>query len=198
MILLAAGASRRMGAIKQLLPIQGEPSLVFCLRRILKASFAQVVVVVGHHRKLILPVLRDLPVTTAVNSEPDSQMADSVRIGLGALGSDISGVMIGLADHPLVLSSTYELLRKQHEQQTDRIFLPTYLQRGGHPPLFPAVLLGAGKKARPLKEIIAANRDKVEHLPLADPGIFNDMDYPADYHRLLSLAAAERDADGGG
>ncbi len=187
-----------MGAIKQLLPIRGEPSLVFCLRRILKASFAQVVVVVGHHRNLILPVLRDLPVAIAVNPEPDSQMADSIRIGLGTLRSDISGVMIGLADHPLILSSTYKLLRIQHEQQTDRIFLPTYLRRGGHPPLFPAALLGAGKKAKPLKEIIAANLDKVERVPLADPGIFNDMDYPADYHRLLSLAAAERNEDGGG
>jgi molybdenum cofactor cytidylyltransferase len=191
LILLAAGASRRMGRTKQLLPILGEPALVFCLRRILAASIPEVVVVLGHNRTSILPVLRDLPVSTAINPEPDSHMADSIRIGLDVLGPSITGVMIGLADHPLVSPATYELLRKQHELRHDRILIPTYRRRGGHPTLFPVALLGRSEKARPLNKLIEANPDKVERLPLDDPGVFNDMDYPDDYHRLLFLAAAE-------
>lgn len=175
-----------------MLPISGEPALVFSLKRILASCPAEVVVVLGHHRDAILPVLRDLPVTTVVNHEPDSQMADSVRIGFDSLGAGITGVMIGLADHPLVLPATYELLRRRHELRDDRIIIPTYLQRGGHPTLFPADLLGGSGRALPLKELIAANPEKVERISLDDPGIANDMDYPADYYRLLSLAAAER------
>ncbi|MDR9501116.1 MAG: nucleotidyltransferase family protein [Desulfurivibrionaceae bacterium] len=180
-----------MGSPKQLLPIEGEAALVFCLKRILAAALDEVVVVLGHHSHSILPLLEGLPIVTALNPEPESQMADSVRIGLGALSPGTTGVMIALADHPLVLPATYQLLRQQHALRGDRILIPTYRQRGGHPTLFPAALLRNGEKPRPLHQLIAAHHHKVERLPLADPGIVRDMDYPGDYRRLLALAAAE-------
>ncbi len=180
-----------MGSPKQLLPIEGEAALVFCLKRILAAALGEVVVVLGHHYHAILPLLEGLPVITAFNPEPESQMADSVRIGLGALSPGATGVMITLADHPLVLPTTYQLLRQQHALRGEKILIPTYRQRGGHPTLFPVDLLRNGEKPQPLHQLIAAHPDKVERLPLADPGIVNDMDYPGDYRRLLALAAGE-------
>lgn len=94
------------------------------------------VVVLGHSRSSILPLLQDLPVATVINHEPESQMADSVQVGLGTLGPGITGIMVGLADHPLVMPQTYKLLREQHEVKPERILIPTYGNRGGHPTLF--------------------------------------------------------------
>jgi molybdenum cofactor cytidylyltransferase len=191
LILLAAGASRRMGKSKQLLPILGEPALVFCLKRILAGGITTVVVVVGHHRSALLPLLSDLPVSVAVNDQPDSQMAESVRAGLAALPGDITGILVALADHPLVLPSTYALLRRQHELQPKRIIIPTCRGRGGHPTLFPAPLLAGQEPPQPLNQIIHQHSGEVVRLPVSDPGVVMDMDCPEDYHRLLSLVAGQ-------
>ena len=198
LILLAAGASRRMGRTKQLLPIQGEPALVVCLRRILAGGISEVVVVVGHHRSSILPLLADLPVSVALNAQPESQMADSVQAGLAALPADVTGILVGLADHPLVLPATYSLLRRQHELRPDLLVVPTWRGRGGHPTLFPAPMLPPAPEQKPLNRIIAENPGKTMRLAVDDPGVVMDMDYPEDYRRLASLAAGEVSAAAGG
>ncbi|MDW7772176.1 MAG: nucleotidyltransferase family protein [Desulfobulbaceae bacterium] len=177
-----------MGRAKQLLPIQNEPALVLCIRRILAAGFAEIIVVVGHNRDVILPVLADLPVTTVVNPEPDSQMADSVQAGLAALPSGITGIAVGLADHPLVLSCTYALLGHIHRIRPDRILMPTYRSRNGHPTLFPASLCRSAA-GTPMNRIIADHQDILVRIGVEDPGVVMDMDYPADYRRLASYAA---------
>jgi len=177
-----------MGKAKQLLPIQGEPALILCIRRILAAGIDNLVVVIGHNRESILPLLRDLPVVTAINSEPDSQMADSVRAGLAVLPSGITGITVGLADQPLVLSPTYALLNCVHRHMPDRIIIPTYRNRGGHPTLFPVSLCRPGENLKPLNMIIAENQDRVVRIGVEDPGVAMDMDYPDDYGRILAMA----------
>jgi len=178
-----------MGRVKQLLPIQDEPALVVCIRRILAAGITEVVVVVGHNRNSIMPILAGLPVTAAVNQEPDSQMADSVRAGLDALSPDITGIMVGLVDHPLVLSATYALLENIHTLVPDKIVIPTYRNRGGHPTLFPSFLCRQASNRKPLNRIVAEHRESVVRIGVEDPGVVMDMDYPADYRRLVSLVS---------
>ena len=188
-ILLAAGASRRMGQIKQLLPLQNEPALLFCLNRIRMAGIDEIIVVLGHDREKIMPFLADMPVAVAVNDAPLSQMSDSVQAGLAILPSGVSGIMIGLADHPLVLPSSYRLLLEQHEHHPHQILMPTHAGRGGHPTLFPAAIFPPGAPIKPMNHLIAEHQHSVLRLPVEDPGVCLDMDYFSDYQLLVSLAA---------
>ncbi len=178
-----------MGSPKQLLPIEGEPALAVCIKNILAGGITDLVVVLGQNRAAVLPVLAGLPVTPVINHEPQSQMAESVQVGLTATPAGITGILIGLADHPLVLPATYALLQRQHGLRPDKILIPTYRGRGGHPTLFPAFLCRRTANPEPLNRIITEHYDRVERLPVDDPGVVMDMDYPADYHRLLTLAA---------
>jgi len=76
---LAAGASRRLGCAKQLVPIAGEPLLRRQCRCALNAAVGDVVAILGcdeaHHRKVIV----DLPLDVRVNDERTEGLAATLR-----------------------------------------------------------------------------------------------------------------------
>ena len=187
-ILLAAGASQRMGQNKQLLPVPDEPAIRFIIRQILDAGLETLVVVLGANREKIRPVLAELPVTIAVNTRPDSHMAESVSCGLSEMPDPVTGIMIALCDHPLVASATYAALNNRYTQTPDSILLPVYNGRGGHPTVFPRVLCNAAHDGIPLNRVVHRHTDHVCRIPVDDPAIVLDMDTPDDYQRVLSLA----------
>ncbi len=190
-ILLAAGASQRMGQNKQLLPVPDEPAIRFCIRQILDAGLETLVVVLGANREKIRPVLADLPVTIAVNTRSDSHMAESVSCGLSEMPDPVTGIMIALCDHPLVSSTTYAALKALYHQTPDSILLPVYKGRGGHPTVFPRVLCNAAHDNIPLNRVVHRHADRICRMPVDDPAIVLDMDTPDDYQRVLSLATEQ-------
>lgn len=191
-IVLAAGASGRMGRIKQLLPVLGEPAIRLCLKRICHAGPDHVIVVLGANQDRIRPVIQDLPADIAVNPEPGSQMADSVACGLAMLGDDITGVMVALCDHPLVAQSTYADLAALHCRKPQSILVPVYNRRNGHPTVFPTQLCrAAAAHGTPLNAVVRANAGRVCRIAVNDPAIVRDMDTPDDYRDMMNLAARQ-------
>jgi len=65
---LAAGASRRMGANKLLLMLDGEPLVRRASRRALAAGLEPLVVVLGHESERVQLALADLPCRFAFNA----------------------------------------------------------------------------------------------------------------------------------
>ena len=186
-ILLAAGASRRMGTIKQLLPVQGEPAVRHCLGRMLDAGIEHIVVVLGANRQKIRPVVNDLPMDIAVNAAPNSHMSESVSAGLACLPPTVTGIMVALCDHPMVSTATYQVLNIFHYLASDSILMPEHQGRGGHPTVFPRDLSRLADYGIPLNRVVHENSDRVRRIALDDPGITQDMDTPEDYRRLLRL-----------
>lgn len=193
-ILLAAGASRRMGETKQLLPVGDEPAVVYCVRRLLESGVDDIVVVVGHDRWRVAAALEGYAVCIAVNADADSEMAESVRIGVTTLPQYITGVMVALCDHPLVAADTYALLKHRHHVNPGQILLPVYRGRGGHPTLFPRTLCRHVNEKMPLNRIVQQYFNRVSRIPIRDPGLFHDMDTEQDYRRVLSLAESSEPA----
>ena len=78
-IILAAGASTRMGSPKQLLPLNGRPLLTGVVEAALAAKVWPVVVVLGAHAEKIRPLLARHPVLIAENPAWAEGMASSLR-----------------------------------------------------------------------------------------------------------------------
>ncbi len=180
-----------MGKIKQLLPLKNEPAIRFCLHRILTADIDEVVVVLGNYREKIEPFLADLSVTIVVNDKGDSEMVDSVAVGRKAVSKNVTGVMIHPADQPLVATETYRLVAIHHTQDPQKIIVPTYEERGGHPTLFPASLLHQSKPSEALNLFMQRNHEKIKRFLVDDPGVRLDMDHPEEYEQLVRLAQCE-------
>ncbi len=157
----------------------------------LEAGLETIIVVLGAGRETIRPVIGDLPVGIAVNAKLESHMAESVSKGLSIMPESVTGIMVALCDHPLVSRNTYAALEAHYYKAPDSILLPVYEGRGGHPTVFPRTLCNAVQKGIPLNRVVHANPERVCRIPVDDPGIVYDMDTPADYRRILSLASRQ-------
>src|SRR5215471_14135527 len=85
-VVLAAGASRRMGRAKQLLPVDGRPLLELVLAHAGGSRLDEVLVVLGAHVDEILERIDLGRAQVVVNPDHATGMASSLRLGLASLG----------------------------------------------------------------------------------------------------------------
>ena len=185
-ILLAAGQSKRMGSNKQLLPLAGKPLIRHCLDTILESGLQQIIVVLGPSGRQIEQFISDLPVAIAWNSEQESDMADSVRIGVDALPENAAGVLVCLGDHPLVQPATIQKMTDHFFAHPDKIIIPRYSGRKGHPTLFPRVVIEEIFSVATLRDIVHQTPNRLALLDILDPGVIVDIDTPEDFQRITS------------
>jgi molybdenum cofactor cytidylyltransferase len=105
-VVLAAGASSRMGTHKLLLPLGGVPLVRRVASAVLDAGFDDVLVVVGYEHERVIEGLAGLPVRHAVNPEYASGMGSSFRTAVAAL-PESEAAMFALADQPLLTAADY-------------------------------------------------------------------------------------------
>jgi molybdenum cofactor cytidylyltransferase len=188
---MAAGLSRRMGACKQLLPLDGKTVIDCCLETLLDGGISEVVVVVGPDGDAVADVAHNYPVRVVRISDPEGDMADSVRSGRDSLPPEVSGVMIALCDHPLVESATVKLLAALHREHQERIIIPVNEGRKGHPTLFPRNLLDELVYPLTLRDLVRLHPDRLSLVEVTDQGVRLDMDTPDDYRRISGLCRVQ-------
>ena len=174
-----------MGRSKQLLPLGDRPVIRHCVETLILAGLEDIVVVVGAEEEGVCVVLEGLPVKYARNGKPDSEMAESVRIGLGEVEASSTGVLVFLSDHPLIRPDTVRSLVVTHEAKADIIIIPIYNGRRGHPTLFPAGVIKEIFSRTSLRDIIGAYPEKVFFLDVEDAGVALDMDTEEDYREIV-------------
>src|SRR5215475_16114016 len=126
-----------MGQAKALLPIRGRTFLESILTAIRESAVTDSVVVLGHHREQIQAALQ---LDHAVfNPDYEKGMITSIQTGIRALPASAQGALLFLVDHPVVQVTTIDLLIEKFEP--NRIVLPTFEGRRGHPVLFARSIL---------------------------------------------------------
>jgi len=140
LILLAAGASARMGTPKQLLRIEGELLIRRAIQMAVKASCRPVVVVLGAHEGMIRPEIAHLPITIAINSTwQDGGMSSSIQCGLKALLAEVpdAGATILMpCDQPRVTNLSIRKLISVYQSTSSGIVGAQYESQIGTPALF--------------------------------------------------------------
>ena len=99
-MILAAGASRRMGEPKQLLPVRGRPLLETALAAACDSQLDEVVVVLGAHADEIRRSVRLGRARVVVNPDHAQGMSTSLKAGIATLGTDVARVVVILGDQP--------------------------------------------------------------------------------------------------
>ncbi|HZI22056.1 MAG TPA: nucleotidyltransferase family protein [Gemmatimonadales bacterium] len=109
-VILAAGASRRMGRNKMLLELDGETLVRRAARRALAAGLSPVVVVLGHEAERIRGALEGLPVVFAVSPDYTGPTSGSLHAGLNALSPEVGAVVVMLGDMVHVTADSLRML----------------------------------------------------------------------------------------
>lgn len=102
-IVLAAGASKRMGSPKQLLPLRGKPLLQHVVDAAMASCLDEVIVVLGHRAEEVGAALR-IPggrsVRVVVNGDYATGQASSLRLGLRSADDRATAAAVLLGDQP--------------------------------------------------------------------------------------------------
>jgi len=190
-ILLAAGASTRMGEQKLLLPWDGKVLVRAVADTLAEAALSPIVAVTGYDHGQVSAALADAPVDIVRNPDPDAGMLGSVRCGIRALPREVDRVVVALGDHPGISTDTVARLAA-HPCPTPSIIVPVHNGRRGHPvaidaPFLPEIL--AWFDTVGLRGLLRAHPRAVCEIPVDDPGVLLDIDTPSDYRQGPSVGS---------
>jgi molybdenum cofactor cytidylyltransferase len=135
-ILLAAGQSKRMGELKQLMPFGQSTIVEQAVDNLLDSAVDEVIVVVGYKAEDVIKAIAAKPIKLVINPDYEQGMSTSIMAGLNLVHSRAQGVMLALGDQPLVDSQTINRLIEEFYNHDKGIAVPTYQGRRGHPIIF--------------------------------------------------------------
>ena len=198
-VILAAGASSRMGRDKALLPwppSNGNKNETFLSAAIHAfSSFNDLVLVVaGKNAANITPIVDAKGAFLVINPDPQRGQFSSLQCGLHeVLNRGCDAAMVTLVDRPPVQISTLENLRAEFEDAVSRgkwAIVPEYRNNHGHPIVIGREMIEAFLKASSTanaREIQHHNQEYIEYIPVNDAFVAMNVDTPQDYANLTSL-----------
>lgn len=130
-IILAAGASTRLGKPKQLLMLEGENLLERSLRMASRAGYSPVVIVLGSSAQLISERSRLTGSEVIVNEDWETGLSTSIKKGVQSL-QNVDGAVIMTCDIPAVTVHHLQALG-----ETGAITASSYQNKRGVPAYFP-------------------------------------------------------------
>ncbi|MBV8887912.1 MAG: nucleotidyltransferase family protein [Chroococcidiopsidaceae cyanobacterium CP_BM_RX_35] len=192
LVILAAGASRRMGTPKQLLHYQGHSLLRHSAKEAVTSECQPIVVVLGAYAGQIQPEISQLPVQVVENLQWALGMSASIRAGikaLDALSQNLEAVVIVLCDQPFVSADIINQLVRAYYSTRKPIIASEYAGTLGVPALFNKSLfseLAALRGSEGARQVIKKHLQQV--LGISFPAGAIDIDTPNDYQFLQILA----------
>ncbi|NJM26464.1 MAG: nucleotidyltransferase family protein [Bacteroidia bacterium] len=138
-ILLAAGASARMGTSKQMLYLDGEPMLARAARIAVAVSGTNAVVVLGANADNHIECLRNISIQTVTNTSWSSGMGASIKQGMRWIIEHrpaTSAALIMVCDQPAVSDSHLRALIVRHSGPGTPVVASAYAGTIGVPALF--------------------------------------------------------------
>ena len=183
-IVLAAGASTRLGQPKQLLQLDGESLLHRTVRTAGEAGCDPIFVVLGYEADYMEQELIDLAARPAINPDWRSGMGSSLRSGIEAVMEEIPTppkTFILLCDQPTLSAEILSKLLDASAKAKSLITASSYAGRSGVPAIFdrqlyPYLLRVEGDQGA--RSVIQRYADQTTSVDF--PGGILDIDTPED------------------
>ncbi|MEC8978517.1 MAG: NTP transferase domain-containing protein [Candidatus Thermoplasmatota archaeon] len=176
-LILAAGASRRLGRPKALIEVEGTPVVRMLVNRLQEAGIDSVIVT---RQELMFDIAQTCQDSTiVVNPTPDLGRTGTIRCGILHLISQRGGdrpfrLLIVPVDRPGFSTDTLRLLSEQNQCS-----VPSMDGRGGHPILLMPDdierIVAEPNPDRPLRDLV-----NPVHLPVEDPLLHLNLDREED------------------
>lgn len=201
-ILLAAGTSSRMGEPKLLKTAGGKPGgkTIFevTLGRHLESSLERVSAVVPGWLAgfgLLVERCSSDRVSFVVMDEP-CEMSFSLKAGWRHLcrRGSLDGIMVSLADQPLVTAGTIDKLIRSFSGSDKSICVPVFEGSRGRPVIFAS---GLGDEILSLegdegaRSVLARHGDDIEEVNVSSDEVHLDFDRPGDLESLAARLKAD-------
>jgi len=191
-IVLAAGASSRMGRPKALLPIGADTFVTRVCRTLLEGGANDLVVVAGAEHEAVAAAVAAAGLRARVveNTRRHEGQLSSLLAGLAVADRPgVDAVLVHLVDAPLVRAETARAVLAAFRRTHAPIVRPDVGGRHGHPVLFARRVFDDLRRADPgvgAKAVVRAFAGEICDVPVDDEGACRDVDTPEDYARVVA------------
>lgn len=193
-LVLAAGASTRMGQAKQLVPIAGRPALQQVVANAIAVAGSAVTVVLGAHAAEVTRLLQHSAATVIVNRHWEEGIAASIRCGISSLSAGCDAVLLLLGDQVAVSAPDLRRLIAAWNGADTVLAASVYSGQLGVPAIFPRWSFSELLQLRGdqgAKAIINRYHSRLAHVPM--PNAAFDLDTPEDVAVLHAQLIANQD-----
>jgi molybdenum cofactor cytidylyltransferase len=187
-IIPAAGRSVRMGQPKQLLPYGDRTILEAVIETMLASPMSGLSVVTHTDIAEELDLAEDPRFLTVINDDAQSQMLDSIRMGIDALVEALPapadcGFCVCPGDMPGVDVASVTTCIRHFQEHPASIVVATFQAKHGHPIVFPLSLTSelSAITEGGLAELLRSHPDALSPVECETPGVAQDIDTPGDY-----------------
>ena len=194
-VVLAAGASERMGRSKALLDFRGLPFVVRILEALEALDMKPRLVVLGPDAPRIRPSLATHECVIVEQPDVGAGEIGSLRAAIATLEPvRPSGLLAWPVDLPHVRVSTIERLLERHRlvpvPSPAPAIVPSFAERRGQPVLwdrsvFEELSTSAAATRHGPRAVLLAHEAQLATVPVDDPAVIDDLNTPEDYERLV-------------
>ena len=184
-LVLAAGASTRLGQPKQLVKLAGRPALHIVAANAVAVAGHAVTVVVGAHSRELTHLLAHSPASVIVNRHWEEGMASSLRFGVASLPPGCEAALVLLGDQVAVTADDLKRLVGAWKGEESMIAASVYDQHLGVPAIFPRVCFSELAELRGdqgARAVLERNSYRLLRVPMSNAAV--DLDTPEDLAAL--------------
>jgi len=186
-VIPAAGLSTRMHKYKPMLKLGNLTILEHTIILFKKCNISEIIVVTGHNREKIEPLIKKNGAKPVFNKDFKTGMLGSIKTGVKKISSRSSGFFLLPVDIPLIRESSVHSLTSRFKKNPEHIIIPEFNKEPGHPPLIPAWLIPKIldlKTSSNLGKLLLSLQDYQKRQIVHDHGILMDADNKKAYDDL--------------
>ena len=193
-VILAAGASTRMGRDKALLPWRDGTFLSSAIH-MMRPVTELIIVVAGANAASVKPIADVHAAFLVVNPDPQRGQFSSLQVGLQeVLNRGRDAAVVTLVDRPAAEIATARQLQDVFLHADARMWavVPEFGGKHGHPIVIRREMIEAFLRApfgATAREIEHANQEHIRYVPVSDPLVIANVDTPEDFDRIRMEAS---------
>jgi molybdenum cofactor cytidylyltransferase len=188
-VILAAGASARMGSPKALLPYRGRTFLEHLLEVAQHPRIGLTRVVLGAGINHVRDKIKLDPASIVFNADWRQGQLSSIQAALRSLPrEETEGMILFLIDHPLITAPLVRTLIEQFDESGKPIVIPAFHGRRGHPVIFRSSLYGellAASAEVGARAVVWAHAAEIHEVPTEEEGVVLNLNDPETLKRAL-------------
>ncbi|MHC4105329.1 MAG: nucleotidyltransferase family protein [Planctomycetota bacterium] len=190
-IILAAGASQRMGKPKPLLRFEDKTFLEQIISVLKLSDVDRITVVLGAEAETIKKSIELSGTNIVINKNYQKGQLSSLIAAIENTPEETEAVLVCLVDSPFITKEVVNKIISKFKEANNPVIVPVFNKERGHPTLFSRSLfdeLVSAPEEQGARYVLYSNEEKVLEVETSESAILVGIDTPDDYKSCFGVS----------